>query len=166
MASNSQRAIITILGDYKPNKETILWMLSSGTLGPYLSWDKRLKSMGAGVILNLELAEWKLTLNQSPIKFEAVEKPPSEHAKSYAKSVKDVVSSFPKGIDYAFQLTGGYDSRLLLNISRQIGKYFKKYFTMGLDEAKSIKYSDADIASRLASKYKLNWEYFLQILKI
>ena len=25
---------------------------------------------------------------------------------------------------------------------------------------KSIKYSDADIASRLASKYKLNWEYF------
>ena len=81
LASNSQRAIITILGDYKPNRETILWMLSSGTLGPYLSWDKRLKSMGAGVILNLELAEWKLTLTQSPIKFEAVEKPPSEHAK-------------------------------------------------------------------------------------
>jgi len=36
LASNSQLAIIYYLGDFEFNEDVIPWMLSSGTLGPYL----------------------------------------------------------------------------------------------------------------------------------
>ena len=45
LASTSQRAIILFLGEFQFDERVIPWMLSTGSLGPQLSWDKRLKRL-------------------------------------------------------------------------------------------------------------------------
>ena len=45
IASTSQRAIICMLGDLEFNPEAVAWMLSSGSLGPGHSWDRRIKQL-------------------------------------------------------------------------------------------------------------------------
>ena len=48
IASTSQRAIVTLLGSFEPNRGVLPWMLSSGTLGPLGGWDTRLKRVQPG----------------------------------------------------------------------------------------------------------------------
>ena len=34
LASTSQRALVSLLGDFQPDRAAVLWMATSGTLGP------------------------------------------------------------------------------------------------------------------------------------
>jgi hypothetical protein len=43
IGATSQRAIIMFLNNFEFNEKVIPWMLSTGSLGPEFSWDKRLK---------------------------------------------------------------------------------------------------------------------------
>src|SRR5687768_2561761 len=47
VASTSQRALVMFLGSFDFNGEVIPWMLSTGSLGPDLSWDKRIRRLPA-----------------------------------------------------------------------------------------------------------------------
>ena len=58
VASTSQRAIIMYLKSFEFNPEVISWMISSGTLGPGLSWDRRLNHLGPESALSLDISKW------------------------------------------------------------------------------------------------------------
>src|SRR5690606_28104997 len=69
LASTSQRAIISYLGNFDFEKKIIPWMLSTGTLGPDLSWDKRIKKMEPDERVLLKRNEWRLKVLKSRIEF-------------------------------------------------------------------------------------------------
>ena len=61
IASTSQRAIVSLLGSFSFNEQVIPWVLSSGTLGPDLSWDRRIKRLSGNSSLLLNRATWEIT---------------------------------------------------------------------------------------------------------
>lgn len=69
IASTSQRAIVFFLQDFKPNRATFSWMLSSGTLGPGLSWDSRIQCLSGNTRLFLDRSSWKLTTKKESANF-------------------------------------------------------------------------------------------------
>ena len=60
IASTSQRMIISFLGNLKLNNDAVRWMLSSGTLGPENSWDKRIKPIQGNTIVSLDRKNWEI----------------------------------------------------------------------------------------------------------
>ena len=57
VASTSQRAIVMFLGNFSFDVRIIPWVLSTGSLGPLYSWDKRIKRLQAdsSVLLSKKL---------------------------------------------------------------------------------------------------------------
>ena len=51
IASTSQRAIVTLLGRFNFNPDVVPWMLATGTLGPGLSWDRRIAHVVAATTI-------------------------------------------------------------------------------------------------------------------
>src|SRR5690606_18909468 len=47
-ASTSQRAVVSVLGDFHPNLDAAAWLLSSGSLGPGRGWDSRIERVPPG----------------------------------------------------------------------------------------------------------------------
>ena len=160
IVSSSQRVIISIIGDFQIDNNTVSWMISSGTLGPENSWDKRIKGIKPASIILLNRNTWELKYITKEIRFDIEQKRLEYYNKKYFSVVNDVIRSMPVNIKYVQPLTGGYDSRLILFSFLENGKKANKYITFGLKESESIKYSDADIAHKLARKYSLNWKYF------
>ena len=69
IASTSQRAIVFFLQDFNLNKAVISWILSSGTLGPGLSWDNRIQCLRGNTSLFLDRSSWKLTTKKEITNF-------------------------------------------------------------------------------------------------
>jgi hypothetical protein len=69
IASSSQRAIVTLLGSFEPNRDVLPWMLSSGTLGATAAWDARLHRVQPGERVLLDRARWRLTSTIEPLEF-------------------------------------------------------------------------------------------------
>ena len=65
IASNSQRAMVMFLGGFEFNEEVVPWVLSSATLGPGLSWDKRIKPLQPDASVVLDRRAWSLSEKES-----------------------------------------------------------------------------------------------------
>src|SRR5262245_50581309 len=69
VASMSQRAIPWFLGGFEPRPEALAWMLSSGSLGPGLSWDRRAQLLGPGHSAHLDRRNWQLRVDTPAVAF-------------------------------------------------------------------------------------------------
>src|SRR5688572_14349888 len=67
IASTSQRAIVTLLGSFEPNRDVLPWMLSAGTLGPLDGWDARVRRVQPGERVLLDRSRWRLQSTVAPI---------------------------------------------------------------------------------------------------
>jgi hypothetical protein len=79
IASTSQRAIIIVLRSLKPNQAVYPWVLSSGSLGPGLSWDRRIKSMRGDSRITLDRNTWCLRDHVNEVVFSTTEVSDTEH---------------------------------------------------------------------------------------
>lgn len=160
IASTSQRAIIYLLQSYHPNEKVQAWMLSSGTLGPGMSWDERIACLPGDTRLVLNRDSWKMTLIGNRTELSAENLPDREHErllKAALETTFDQLDLDPA--QWVLPLSGGYDSRailLLLNDRRLL-----RTVTWGLESALEDRFSDAAIAQELASHYGLDHEYML-----
>ncbi len=115
LVSTSQRALASLLGDFRPNAETVAWMVSSGFLGPLNGWDARVRRVPGGTCLRLDRAAWAISATTRRIEYRPVAAPRDEHVARLREAVftacRDVDLS---GTSWVLPLSGGHDSRALL----------------------------------------------------
>ena len=70
LVSSSQQLILSQIGNFESNPDAWTWMLSNGSLGPGLSWDKRIRALYAGERLILETITWKISKEKEKWNFE------------------------------------------------------------------------------------------------
>ncbi|MAU72702.1 MAG: hypothetical protein CML04_11470 [Pseudozobellia sp.] len=161
IASTSQRMIISLLGNFQINKKACAWFLSSGTLGPRLSWDKRIKMVEPRTRLLFDRTAWKLVVNkdisydfENSVEFKSED---SFHRENFENIVESSIKSLKLNpSQWTLALSGGMDSRGLLYHLRD-----KKLNTVTWGHSKALKTSltDAQIAKMLAKYCEIDNEY-------
>ena len=158
IASTSQRAIISILQDFQPNQEAYSWMLFSGTLGPGLSWDKRIKSLAPDSRLNLNRSTWVLSVCSEPVTFQAENFSKKQHEVSFRRILNETFLDFDIDLHkWILPLSGGRDSRMIFLFLKNKGDL--KTITWGLSSSLSDPENDAAVAQALADEYGVQHEY-------
>jgi hypothetical protein len=149
IVSSSQRAIVTLLGSFEPNREALPWMLSSGTLGPTCGWDVRLRRVQPGERVLLDRARWRLRSTFEPVSFAADrDLPRASHLERLQASVAAACDRWVfDARKWALTLSGGADSRSLLCLLRDRGL---ATVTWGLTHADEQEGNDARIAREVA----------------
>ena len=99
IASTSQRAIVFFLQDFRLNKTVIPWMLSSGTLGPGLSWDQRIQYLKGDSRLFLDRSSWEMTIKKENPCFDTLNVSEEEHENLFKKALEDTFGSL--NLDYS-----------------------------------------------------------------
>jgi hypothetical protein len=158
VASTSQRAIICFLQSFEPNEATLPWMLSSGTLGPGYSWDRRVECLPGDSRLVLDRESWKVEIIRKPVEYRPLNLPEEEHEQRLLTAMQDTFKHIdPNSGRWILPLSGGYDSRaILLMLNNRSGL---KTVTWGLKAALNNRKSDAWVARELASEVGVEHEY-------
>jgi hypothetical protein len=162
IASTSQRAIILYLGNFEFNEKVIPWMMSTGCLGPDLSWDKRLKIVPPDSSVILSRNDWKLEINTQPIVFKEEKNDDKTHQKRLENALGKTFEAVRFDYDkWALPLSGGYDSRGILSylLSTSETKNLKT-ITWGLKTSLTDKKNDAYLAQNLSEKLRTSHQYF------
>jgi hypothetical protein len=159
LASTSQRALAALLGDFRPDAETVAWMLSSGFLGPGTGWDARVRRVLGGECLRLDRAAWTLTSTTRRVEYHPDPAPADEHIARLREAVftacRDVDLS---GTSWVLPLSGGHDSRALLVGLLECGAR-PECVTWGLSASLHQPGNDAYVAKQLTSHFGLQHLY-------
>jgi hypothetical protein len=159
IASSSQRAIVTLLGSFEPNRDALPWMLSSGTLGPSAAWDARLHRVQPGERVLLDRASWRLTSTIEPLEFapdEAASR--TTQLERLRAAVDDACRRWSfDARKWVLTLSGGTDSRSLLCLLRHRGI---EAVTWGVPDSANQDGNDAHIARLLASTLAVPHRFF------
>lgn len=163
-ASTSQRAIILFLGEFVFDERVIPWILSTGSLGPELSWDKRLTRLQADSSVRLDKRTWQLAVHQNPVVFSETIRTKEEHKALLISRLRQTIGNL-ESLDFgrwALPLSGGYDSRAILCfISECLGTPKDlKAVTWGLESSVHENGNDAQVAAELARSFGLRHAYY------
>ncbi|MDR9365942.1 MAG: asparagine synthase-related protein [Balneolaceae bacterium] len=155
LASTSQRAIIMFLGSFDFNERVVPWMLSTGTLGPEFSWDRRIQRLQPASAITLDKKKWMITKSSEEICFSPVKKSRNKLADHIDKNIRASVKKMNSLNleNWLLPLSGGYDSRALLcYLKEEITSYKKlKAVTWGMEKSFEEEGNDAKIAKDLAN---------------
>ena len=163
IASTSQRAIIMFLGSFVFNQKVIPWMLSSGSLGPDFSWDKRIKRVPANSSVLLDKKDWTLSQKSNPIVFKIVKNSSKKHRHNLEKAIKSTFESLKLDLTkWVLPLSGGFDSRAILYyfLKEDQNAGNVKTITWGLKSSQTKKGNDAKVAKELANKLNVENKYY------
>lgn len=163
VVSTSQRAIVMYLGNLEWNEETVPWMLSTGTLGPYLSWDKRIKLVPRNSILRFDKKNWSSHIDQKVFEYLYKDTPDKDLKNNLIESVEHTFQKIDlSNSKWAVTLSGGKDSRAVFLLCKRFARFSFpiKTFTYGLRGHDKIRNTDGYIAGKLAEKYGVSHAYF------
>ena len=115
LASTSQRALVMLLGSFELEPEATACFLSSGTLGPEVSWDARLRRLPPDARLALDRDAWRITLREAPFELNQAEGDAAADVAGLRDAVAATCGSLNLDLDrWVLPLSGGHDSRALL----------------------------------------------------
>jgi hypothetical protein len=159
IVSSSQRAIVTLLGSFEPNREVLPWMLSSGTLGPIGAWDARIKRLQPGERVLLDRAGWRVRSTVEPLELVADRR--LSHA-AHLERLREAVAEACRAWSFdarkwVLTLSGGADSRSLLCLLRDRGI---ETITWGLPHTGEQEGNDARIAREVARALAVPHRFF------
>lgn len=158
VASTSQRAIVMWLKSYACNREVLAWQLSSGTLGPGLSWDSRIRALPPASRLVFDRGAWAAQLRSEPVEYRPSAESARHHREALLEAITDTFRRLELDTDHAaLALSGGYDSRMILLMLK--GRSRLHTVTWGQRGALADRRNDACIAQRLASKLNTDHAY-------
>ena len=161
LASTSQRALVALLGDFRPNPQAVTWMAATGNLGAGLGWDQRLQRVPAATRLCLDRATWSVATSRA------------EHPRGSGDltererldGLRDGIFAACATLDAddtttALTLSGGRDSRSLLVGLAHAGRKVT-CLTWGRRESLAESGNDAFLARRLAERFGMRHDYLV-----
>jgi hypothetical protein len=160
VASTSQRMILAVAHSFEFNSLCVKWLLSSGTTGPGLSWDKRVRMIQPNSRVVVDRRSWTVKhLDGCDLRFVPEDRPFAQHREALRAAVETSMHDLDfKADQWALALSGGMDSRALLYFLKDKGNL--QLITWGTDEALQHQDSDAYIAKRLSVECRLSHRYF------
>ena len=161
IASTSQRAIIILLQSFEENSEVYSWILTSGTLGPGLSWDQRISLLPPDSKLTLNREQWRVDTIVNPVNFLASNSAKSESKRRLNNSITETFSSMK--IDtgkWRLPLSGGVDSRAIFFMMLDHMKSVPRTVTFGFKSTQNVERGDAAVAKKIASTFNVPNDYF------
>ena len=159
VVSTSQRAIVTWLKSYECNEDVFAWQLSSGTLGPGLSWDRRLRALPPASRLVFDARTWSAELTTTPVEYCAA----AGGGERQRAELRDAIAETFRHLNLdtertALALSGGYDSRMILLMLKDRRPLHT--VTWGRSNALADRANDASIAEQLAATMHTRHCYF------
>lgn len=152
LASNSQRALVSLLGDFRPDRRPIAWMLSAGMLGPGLSWDERIRSLPSDARLLLDRTTWQLSISRTEVEFAPNERPRAEQESRLRNAIDQTFGELDLDLSrWPLLLSGGVDSRGVMHLLRH--RPGLRAVTWGARSAFADTDSDAYLAADLAARH-------------
>jgi hypothetical protein len=164
VASTSQRAIVMFLGGFAFDERVVPWMLSTGSLGPQASWDRRIRRLAPDSSVVLDKERWTVSVRSRPIAFSPGTRSRAEHRALLAHEIRSVIQSLRENIrfeDYFLPLSGGVDSRAILCFLAEGGvPPGLRTITWGLESSLHRTGNDAAVAKALAAKVGARHRFF------
>jgi hypothetical protein len=161
IASTSQRAIVYFLESFEPNEEAFAWMLSAGSLGPGLSWDRRIQYLPLNSRLLLDRDLWRVSLHTGETRFSPENLSKEEHREKLKEEIEKVFQNIHfDPTQWVLPLSGGYDSRMLLLMLYRSHPEIR-CVTWGSEEALKSKFNDAFIAKKICVGLGVGHHYFI-----
>lgn len=163
IVSTSQRAIVRFLDNFEFNDKVIPWMLSTGSLGPDFSWDKRIRTLKPGTSIILHKEVWKVEEKTNEIAISENKRSFAEHKKVLLNAIKSTFKNVSFDLDkWILPLSGGHDSRAILylikNTVQNPGNI--RSITWGLAESINKKGNDACVAEKVAQATGIQHKYY------
>lgn len=159
IAATSQRAIITYLGSFEFNENVVPWMLSSGTPGPGLSYDKRIHMLEPNTLVTLDKNNWSVSIDEKLFEIKKCNIEREKAKQLLHNALKTSFDSFSFDNEkIGLPLSGGYDSRaILLYLNNKNGL---RTITWGTSGSRNVPSNDAFIAKELSDSFGLNNYFF------
>lgn len=156
-ASTSQRALVLLSRSFEPNPQAMAWMLSSGTLGPGQSWDRRIRLLAPGAQLLFDRRRWTSRRSEAPVVFSADPLPAVQLHKRLQEAIEQTMSRCRFENGWVLPLSGGFDSRALL---WALGRQQRlPCITWGTRAARQDPLSDAAVAEGVARRAQAPFRY-------
>lgn len=120
VASTCLELVVALLGDFDMDEEALGWFLSSGTSGPALSWDRRIRPLPRNSRLHARREGAAIEVRESTLE-QPHERPREADAKMLQDRLNQTLSNSRFGDEpWALALSGGCDSRALLYLTAHI----------------------------------------------
>ena len=162
ISSNSQRAIVALIGNLKFNENVLPWMLATGTMGPGLSWDKRIEMLGINSSVLLDISKWGIEKKSNALIFEEEKISDEKQEKLLSEELENAFSEIKLDFSkWVLPLSGGVDSRAILFYLKKLKPDFHKLraLTWGIPGAINRKGNDAYVAKELADHLNISHEF-------
>ncbi len=154
IVSTSQRAIVLFLENFEFNDKVIPWMLSTGSLGPDFSWDKRIQKLKPGTSIILDKVVWKLEEKTNDIIISENKRNFAEHKKVLLNAITCTFKNISFNLDkWILPLSGGHDSSAILYLIKNTvpNPSNIRSITWGLADSIDKKGNDAYVAEKVAA---------------
>jgi hypothetical protein len=158
LASTSQRALVALLGSYEHEPEAVSWMLSSGTLGPEVSWDARLRRLAPSARITLDRAPWTISGRLETVAYPSCIGDRATNIARVRSALLSTCAAFKPDLDrWPLALSGGVDSRVLLAAFSDVGR-LPRCITWTTRASLRDPLSDVSIARIVARRLKAEHE--------
>ncbi len=160
LASTSQRALVSLLGDFRLNRGAVSWMLSSGSLGPQGAWDERLERLPGDAVLRLDRRTWEMAVQCRPIVFQSERMSRADHVGALRVALDESFAALDiDDAEWVVPLSGGGDSRGLLLFLVRSGRK-PKCLTYGSPTSLLDPQGDAMLARAVSEALGVEHEFF------
>jgi hypothetical protein len=160
VVSTSQRAIVMWLKSYDCNVDAFAWQVSSGTLGPGLSWDRRIHALPPASRFTFDGRTWSGALATEPVEYRPPPGPPELQRAELHDAITETFRHLKLDTEHgALALSGGYDSRMILLMLKDRPAPLHTV-TWGRRGAPDDRGNDASIARQLAETMHTHHSYF------
>ena len=161
LTSTSQRALVMLLGSFELEVKATACFLASGTLGPTVSWDARLRRVLPDARVDLDRATWRLQDRRAPFVLSTAAGDDAAHVARLRAAIETTCGSLNLDLErWVLALSGGRDSRTLLAFLVENGLR-PRCVTWTTRASLRNPLSDASIARRLTRRYRVEHELLL-----